>query len=360
MADTAAEAKRYKTLTYIFGGLLLLVVLGAIAWIFGLRVCFHEEPAEEPISANFPPGGPAEFLYLDNARVAAYLAQVDGGVFSNEKQSQKLTRTLSGKLNVQNTLEASASKATENSVEREVTPTAASSFFALEAGLKNQKVLKRVRLPRFETEIEGLRPGQFVRFKTRALLSPIYTSPYRASERPRALTAIFPGGEPDLEDKAAAARLASRRFVGSLGKSPRIVFSLHARKPGQRRPFTYLMPLGARALTEEVSLIKYGGGKFTVVGKVVRVFPEEGNHHEPAYVDSDTLRTWERPLLNAPDELLCRTDPRCATKVREEDLRSAPRQTAIKESRGRALNALHRQTTIEGRGAVILPVAIYK
>ncbi|HWN73509.1 MAG TPA: hypothetical protein VNN15_06860 [Solirubrobacterales bacterium] len=357
-SDPTAEAAKHKRLVVTLGtGVVALLALVVVLWIIGLG----SDEGSETIFPNFPKDGPAEFLYLDKGRVAAYLAQIDGGSFSSEKQSQKLVKALNGKVNVENTVELGGSKSTEEFVEREVSPTAASNFFALETGLKKQHVIRKIHLPLFEEEVEGLPEGQFVYFKTRAMLSPIYTNPYLAGRRRHALTAIFPGGDdPGLEQKAEAERKTARAFMTELGKSPRIVFSLHARKPDQELAFTYLLPMAARPLTEEQSLIKYGGGKFTVVGKVVRIFPEEGDDHEPAYVDSETLHTWERPLGRGPGELLCRTDPRCAKKVREEDLDGPQRHAAIERSRTREIKALRQQTTIEGRGAVILPLAIYK
>jgi hypothetical protein len=328
---------------------------------------------------NFPEGGPAEFLYLDNARVAAYLGQINGGSFDKETIKNTATDSVNAKLSVPGTGEGGGEHSEESFVEREVKPTQASRFFALYQGMKQVELIVPVRLRHFEEDLEGrkegesdenlegLEEGEFVSFKTTALRSPIYLNAYLASRRPATLTALFPGGATEqLKAKSTAERHASRRFVKRLGKNPRFVFSLHPEEAiGENaeaapKPFVYLLPMSAAQLTEERSLLKYGGGQFTVFGKVVRIFPELQHDHDPAYVDSPTLETWEQPIKSAPGELICRTDPRCAKNVRREKLRGGKRRREIKASRTRELAALHEQTVIGQRGAVIIPVGIYK
>ena len=128
-------------------------------------------------------------------------------------------------------------------------------------------------------------------------------------------------------------------------------------KEKERRHVLYLMPMDARLLTRERSLIKFGGGDFTVLGKVVRVFPEDGDGQSPAYIDSPTRETWEQPLTHAPLKLLCGTDAKCK-KLSHRHPKAT--QAEIRESRCSDLEALREQTEIPQRGAVILPVAAYK
>lgn len=345
----------YKVLTFVFGA-----AIGAhlLFGVLGVHLSTNDGPSGNP---NFPHGGPAEFLYLDSARVGAYLGQVDGGSFDSEKVTRKLTDTLSGKLTLAGAGEAGGSKSEESFVEREVKPTEASNFFALYAGLGKTQLVTPIRLRYFENDVRSLDEGQFVSFTTTALRSPTYLNPYLASRQAVTLTAIFPGGKGEkLAARSAAEHRGAERFVGRLGANPRVVFSLHPEENGTPKPFVYLLPMGANQLTEERSLLKYGGGRFTVVGKVVRIFPELQHDHEPAYVDSPTLETWEQPLRHARRELICRTDPRCAKRVREGHLHGRQRLVEIRASRRRDLAALHEQTAIGKRGAVIIPVGIYK
>ena len=136
----------------------------------------------------------------------------------------------------------------------------------------------------------------------------------------------------------------------------------HQREEREAHRVRYLMPLDARLLTKERSLVKFGGGTFTVVGKVVRIFPEPGDAQEPAYIDSQTRETWEQPLLHAPKKLICSTNAQCRRKSDRHpgDGHVAVTELATRESRCEDLAALKDQTEIPVRGAVILPVAIYK
>lgn len=341
--------------------MVLSAVLGAVIIfffvfeVFGLRITSEDEGVVQ--GPNFPPGGPAEFLYLDSDRVAAYLAQVNGGTFDAEKVIRKLSNSVGGEIGAGGA-KASASKAEETSVEREVKPTDASSFFALRAGLLTQTELHELGLryfPKFFTGLEEnrLNQGDFVTFKTTALLSPQYLNAYLAVREENTVEALFP--------KAVNRRREAKDFAALVGEEPRVVFALQPSNDESAGPSapTYLLPMNAGRLTAERSLIKYGGGRFTVVGKIVRVFPES-SRHDPAYIDSATRETWELPLREAPLELLCRSDPNCIDEVRDGDLDGADRRKATEGALESALEALQKQTQIDNRGAVILPIAIYK
>jgi hypothetical protein len=341
------------------GGLIVVVVIAAIALhlLFGVG---NKNDAGATTALNFPKGGPAEFLYLDSGRVAAYLAQFNGGSFTNEKETHKLTDALKGGLNVEG-IEAGASRSEEDFIEREVTPSAASNFFTLYTAMKKQHEVRRLSLSHFESVVHPLPEGQFVTFKTPALLSPTYLNPYLASRRPHGLRDLFPpDGRNGAPPHITAERREAWKFKSEVGKDPRVVFSLHTGRATHGKRFVYLLPMSAELLTEEQSLLARGGGKFTVVGKLVRSFPEEGDKQDPAYIDSTTLQTWDGALRTAPGELICRTDPRCEETVREFHLRRTGRLKATQAARRRELRALNKQTEIEKRGAVIIPVAIYK
>jgi hypothetical protein len=343
------SATQYKV------GFYVLVAAAAIFVLFdviGLRLTTSTESSGAP---DFPSGGPAEFLYLDSGRVDAYLGQIDGGSFDSEKVTRKLTNTTGGKLSAAG-VEANESQARESLSEREVKPTEASRFFALYQGLEKEGDLQSVGLRKFGSDVWPLEEGKFVKFRSGAMKAPIYLNPYLATRQQVTLASIFPGGH-GANEKSAVERSLSERFFNELGEEPRVIFSL---QPENGHAATYLLPIQAQLLSSERSLLKYGGGEFTVVGKLVRRFPEGGDLHEPAYVDSATLETWEKPLQRAPGELICRTDPRCASKVRAGHLNGPARLQQIEASRQRALDALHRQTEISGQGAVILPIAIYK
>jgi hypothetical protein len=361
--------------------ILLLVAVALVAYV----IFEHSSESGE----RFPDDAPAEFLYLDSGRAASYLAQIDGGSFNEEKVVNKLTDTLNGKLSVPESGEVGATRARELLTERVLQPTDASTYFRLSEKLENGHI-DEVGLRHFRSDFEdGLEEGDFISFKTTAMIAPLYLNAYLAVRQANTLEALFPD--------SVERRRAARGFFDDVGTNPRAVFALRPIKKGgasgtggvgtaasgtedapqapvQRQHVVYLLPIRTRSLTAERSLIKYGGGEFTVVGKVVRVFPEISDTHKPPYIDSPTLETWEQPLLRAPGELLCRTEQKCIDDVRagivvdkngkEEDLEhplaGEQRHHAVEEARKRILAALKSQTTIDSRGAVVLPIAIYK
>jgi hypothetical protein len=431
-----ARHKKGAIAGFIVGALLVYVISGGPP--------FDGGSSNERTRLNFPAGGPAEFLYLDRARVVAYLAQIVGGTFASEQQSSKLSDTAESRLTLKEIAEFGASETQERTFARVVTPTAAAEYFELLFDLEHEPGLpggpdgvEEIGLGNFAGDVADLPEGQFVSFRTHGLRPPVYLNPYLAARQRTTMQTLFP---PPSRAQVAPIRAHRQRervrhFRRQLGRNPRVTFKLRplypaeaatirkrhraerkARREGpaaavgpgavgaagapgglpatssppvpelaasvrrqstcrrarhrrkmrgqtakeriERQHAVYLMPLDARRLTRERSLVKYGGGDFTVVGKVVRVFPESGDGLSPAYVDSSTRETWEQPLTHAPLRLLCGTDPDCRELARQDGPNKA--EAEIRESRCSDLEALREQTEISLRGAVILPIAIYK
>lgn len=346
----------------------LAVIAAAVVWfVTGPLSC------DSNGNPQFPANGPPEFLYLDGTRVLAYLAEFDGGNFTTKKLTETASDELSGSISFQG-VEGGQKSTSEESTSKEIKATAAGNYIELLAKLENlHHGLTTVGLGRFEHEIADLTEGQFVRFNTHGLRPPIYLNPYLAVRQHETLSTLFPlppKGKPGRK-RVTLQRKNAKRFSERVGEDPRVVFALRPLnktelegeklgKVEETNHVQYLMPMDARLLTKERSLIKFGGGEFTVVGKVVRVFPEDGNHNFPAYVDSPTVETWQLPLAAAPLKLLCRTDPECVTIVRKDGASAREIHQATLASRGAAIAALEAQTKIPRRGAVILPIAIYK
>lgn len=348
---------------------LVSALLAAVA-VFLLLGSFGGGGRQDP---KFPADGPAEFLYLDGSRVLAYLAQFDGGNFTTKKLTEKSSSELSGSIGLQG-VEGSEKSQNEASTSKEIKATAAGNYIELLAKLESlHGGLKTIGLRHFKHDVSGLTEGQFVRFETHSLQPPTYLNPYLAASQHETLATLFPlprKGEPGHE-RVESQREKATHFLKRVGDDPRVVFALRPlsktekeeKEPSleeEENHVQYLMPMDARLLTKERSLLKFGGGEFTVVGKVVRIFPEAGDEKAPAYVDSPTLETWQQPLAAAPRKLLCRTDPKCAEALHEDDADVQARHEAIRKSRGSAISALEQQTKIAKRGAVILPIAIYK
>jgi hypothetical protein len=346
----------------------LVVLVGLFA--FGVLAPFESDP-EEPQEAAVP----AEFLYLDTARVLSYLAQMQGGATSSEQLSHRQTTSLTAKLAVKGLLEAGATSETEDLTQRVVTPTAASSFIELLDVLKHEGEVRSLELEEIKRppeeedgskkeEEEGKRPikeGEFVLFKTDAMKAPIYVNAYLAVHQSSTLSALFPMPSKNHEKRELVKyqREAAHKFAKQVGEDPRLVFDL---EPDDESGLEYLLPVTYSQLTSERSLIKYGGGEFSVLGKVVRLFPESGripHEREEAYVDSPTREAWGRPLERAIRPLLCRSQPSCLHDIVDERS-DKKREERIEETRMELNQALITQSDIHREGAVILPLAIYK
>ena len=396
MAEKSKVVKRARRVAgrVLSKSVLVPLAAGVALTLVALAIFSHLVGGGDAGKAEAPTDEPAEFLYLDGARTLAYLAQFDGGNFTSEQLTNKISNTQNGKVAIENAFELGEESSEEQSVTREIAPTAAGNFVELLSKLEGHHGLDKIGLGRFRHEVHQLPEGQFVMFRTHALRPPVYLNPYLAVRQRETLSTLFPmppKGDAGVE-RVEAERKAAKHFRKSVGEDPRVVFALYppsereleerksARTGGTEalsasqskaereeeheqeveNHVEYLMPMDARLITEERSLIKFGGGEFTVVGKLVRSFPEKGDGEHPAYVDSPTLETWAQPLARAPLVLLCRTDPKCFAKLRRPGFEADEHRGVLEESEDWALEALEEQTEIQRRGAVILPIAIYK
>jgi hypothetical protein len=343
----SSKARRWGTI----GG----IVVGA----FVLGIVIHSFHLRSPIapkssgSAHARPR-PAEFLFLDNARVAAYLAQLDGGIAKSERLSETLSTeenaNVSGEL-----FHVGASAQHENFVERQVTPTAAASFFRLTAALIGRSQLQDVSVDNLD-DFKGIDEGTFVRFTSNDLRTPIYANSYLVVRQAGTLKALFSTFKASGERKVAirAQREEARSYAHQVGPNPRIVFAL---TPRADESIQFLLPVHYRQLSDERSLIKDGGGRFTVVGKVVRVFRTARRKGKTAYVDSPTLETWKKPLERVPVLLLRRSSSKCGATALSRSTDAGGEEATLRSC---VLDRLQEQTRIPSTGAVILPIAVYK
>jgi hypothetical protein len=357
----------------------LIASISLAGGTIGIRSPFFRSVQRKKGALKRPP---FEFLFIDVNRLGSYLAQLEGGAFARESLGEKVVKSTSGSVEVVNTLKAGGSSEEEEFVERQVTPTASSSLVELEEDLENLKDENTVEtfIHTFSTHISakenGLRvsDGRFVIFHA-AVRAPIYLDPYVALHDAATASALFPVRSRNrvARTRAKARRDAARKFERQVGENPRAVIALqptqHANgKPHEELPgeVTLLMPIHLDQLNQDPSLLR-AGGEFTVVGKVVRVF---GKHvvtektpiaHRHSYVDFSTLEAWQRPLRTAPDGLICRASYACTVAIEGSGhIARAQRRRWIRHTRQEMLTALKRDTRIDGKGAVILPVAIYR
>ncbi|MGN6663767.1 MAG: DUF6414 family protein [Solirubrobacterales bacterium] len=350
---------------------LVALAVGGVAGFFLGSLAFPSVFKGNSGPTEYPLGDPAEFLYLDTATVDNYLAQLEGGSFSDETQRTKIVEAIKGSVHVGAVAEGDASEEEEQEVERHVTPTAASNFFILKTALEEGKTkdpepqditdtAQQHILTEFNVKAgpKALKPGELVYFRTENLRPPTYIAPFLAFRGLKALSEMFSAsGSSDSLKSALAKRKPVRRFEKEVGKNPRVVLTLRQRPARWNAP-RYLLPISPTFLSEEGSLVAGGGGTLVVVGKVLRIFERK---HSPRYVDVSSLRTWTEPLRHVPGALLCLTDKRCARWERKHHL---PETTSsgreVRWARRHAVRLLEREATIPGSGAIILPVAIYK
>jgi hypothetical protein len=393
--DTKWEMEISHSLPYVGGALVILVILVIGLGLANFNVIQIEFAAPRGHEAILTPTErPVEFLYLDGGRVLTYLEEIQGGTVRTEEQSRRRTDTLTATLNLQHSLEAGNSSEEEELIRRSVSPTAASSYFELVRDLEAGDQIARIKWFDYGG-IRRLEEGQFVKFHAPGLRPPIYLEPYLAVRQDPTLAALFP--RPVRNSAANEARIrserrAAQRFLHQVGGDPRIVFSLRSTRPicpavakateatpldfqaiqqaaleslqcreaPRQVSVQFLLPLRYRQLTDEGSLIQDGGGEINVLGKIVRILPEHHEKRGASYIDSPTRQTWRRPLHQAIGALLCRSDPACERKARAEKDGGTAVGDAPNDARRDMEEALTKQTEIQSKGAVVVPLAIYK
>ncbi len=298
---------------------------------------------------------PAEFLYLDNVRAQAYLSQIQGGLSNSERQQITTSRTGTVSAGAGSPVQIGVGGQSQAFVDREVTPTTTSTLLKLVDRLGDADVQSPVRLrtldaatdvATFRRGVLGLREGDFVEITDARVLLPPYAQPYNVIRR-------F-GSQPLTRNPGRAVLAASARYARAVGRDPRIVFNIGARRAKDNPPSAgcgagaaprenarVIVPVQFSQLAGEQSL--FSGGESTVFGKVVRVLhPRPGNRlaraSDVCYRDLVSYNTFTlgRPLL--PPALIG-------------DLGLTPAQ--IDESLGE-------DTSLRWPAAVVVPVAIFK
>jgi hypothetical protein len=309
---------------------------------------------------------PPEYAYLDNTRVLAYLAQIEGGLSSSEKRTRKVSDTRTGGV-AAGGVELGGSSSRDDSVEETVTPTATSLFYRLLDRLGDKGYLRELNAANSPTAFAralGVVPeGFFVRIAGCKLRVPTYIQMNEIiseSRRPISAfyawqTAVYGTDEERMATKAAEAeasgehamtglgvvafteaddrrlKRAATKFDAAIGANPPVPLASCAGKPREspRKP-DLLFPVGLDALTKERSLL---AGPVTIVGKVVRQVRLPGD----VYVDRNAVAAYSDAVF-AMDEALGDSGDDTASLGDE----------------------LSSDVTVSPPGAIILPIAIYK
>jgi hypothetical protein len=309
---------------------------------------------------------PPEYAYLDNTRVLAYLAQIEGGLSSSEKRTRKVSDTRTGGV-AAGGVELGGSSSRDDSVEETVTPTATSLFYRLLDRLGDKRYLRELNASSqpasFAKALGRVPEGFFVRIAGCKLRVPTYIQMNEIiseSRRPISAfyawqTAVYGTDEERMATKAAEAeasgahamtglgvvafteaddrrlKRAATKFDAAIGANPPVPLASCAGKALEtRQKPDLLFPVGLDALTKERSLL---AGPVTIVGKVVRQVRLPGD----VYVDRKAVAAYSDAVF-AMDEALGDSGDDTATLGDE----------------------LSSDVTVSPPGAIILPIAIYK
>jgi hypothetical protein len=318
----------------ITAGVVLLTVVAGL-FIFD-RLPFADksgQPGQTPgaiFDLGKGDGPPREFLYLDGARVDAYLSQFERGLSTIEKTSASKVEKQSAEV-AASPAKLAREVQSQDVFERSVTPTTTSRMVNLLGYLQNAKILRRLpgltadvkpsprgfrAATRFLKPWRAVRQGDFVQLTGRVTV-PRFGRLYQVVRQ--------------VPENSAAGRLGAKlhRLVGD---DPRFPVAINV-NDGRKPPVRLIMPLQFSLLASESSLIV---GRLTVIGKVLyRV--------RPGGRPFSDLQTWTRfrpsfALKITPDGLLGRLNLKRRALKRE----------------------LLTYKTVKGPAAVILPIAIYK
>ena len=235
-----------------------------------------------------PDTPPGEYVYLDSARVLAYLGQIAGGLSPSEKRTLATQEEAKGSAKV-GPVEVGGTQSSEQSVEQTVTPTATDRFYTLLQQLRGGRSrtafgATRVWLHELDATLDATntfdelmgelcrtREGDFVRIADAHL----FLAPY-ASVFPRvSYASSYLGGEISRPRRPLYAPVSDKEshdvaaYLAAVGNDPRLPFvlpSLRATGGSNDEVVTFLVPARYSGIVDEPSLLS---GNLTVVGKVV-------------------------------------------------------------------------------------------
>lgn len=336
----------YKTaLPAIVAGLLLLL---ALDWAGVIPLSSTEHKGLAKVEA------PAEFMYLDEARVNSYLSQVTG---DQEEGSENIaeTTTQNGDLGVElSYAKASLSKGSQLVRNIVVTRTAADRLQTLEQDTALHKNgLNAAGCNTFSKELEGIKDGALVKLENALVEMPPYLSAYPELRNVRfrlpAGSSVF--GEVPLasfyqvDESVRGTPMKEREtFKKAVGPNPRVLFSVSSATQSQKcerattKPTTVVLPARFANLTGDPSLL---GAPLTIIGIVVSTY-------ENGFGDGTSLETYWPALSVAHGPFL-----------RELGVKASVLKEKRVQVRKELFNAVKRTLTFSGRVVEVVPIAMY-
>jgi hypothetical protein len=315
---------------------------------------------------------PAEFMYLDSARVDSYLSQVKGGEIGDERVATTTTQNASRGLELNTVGKADASTSSQLTTNVVVTQTAADRFQTLQHETKPTALDAEGCSFAADLSSANTQDGKIVKIEHAVLELPPYLSAYPelryATFREPATSPIFaevPLGSFHQVDESARGTPARERrgFKHRVGPNPRLPFSLSvwdtAEKAkscqGKAQPesaapatkstpepsepeVTVVMPARFANLTGDPSLLSV---QMTIVGIVV------GNHKK-GFGDGTSLAAYWPALSVAKAPLL-----------RELGVKESVLKKKRIDVRKELFNAMKQSVTFPGHVVEIVPIAMY-
>jgi hypothetical protein len=330
----------------------------ALLAAFLLLQILEEEPMARTVDTP-----PAEFLYLDAARVPGYLGQLVGGLSESEKQTDVESKNLTSKLVGGGVGEVEAVSRQERGVEKVVSPTASDRFYRLlqyllefekEGAATDWLAEVDARLGEGNSieqiidTIKKVREGEFLRIKNAQLFLP----PYAAVKPKVRYASSYLGGEIEEPERPLYApisrreRAAVKRYLKLLGKNPRLPFVVPtlSQAGDDKQVVTFFVPTQYIGLVNEPRLL---AGNLTVLGKVIYKDPRLAGDEtcdpkvslQPcSYFDTQTLGTYGAALEKAPESVL----------------------RNLRMKRNEVVGSVRASVTFDVPIVVVIPLAIYQ
>jgi hypothetical protein len=378
IADSPQSGRSRRAL--LLGAGLVGAAAVGLAWLF-VGNDGNSGVSSSLASLGQAPGiAPPDYAYLDSARVALYLGQLEGGIATSEQLTQQLTQGRNAGLSAGG-LSLGGSTGSSSSAERVVTPTATGRFYQLLDLLGRDGYLHTVNEAGTPAEIRrafsGIPEGSFVKLTGCTLRLPSYIRLEQISRASHGLdsfamlftaeqggpttgagsgqvklangrtdtvpsqvmTALIHAGRVRAASTTGLATVAGpavqqlgraiKTLDKTVGADPRVpLSSCDGTIDYQPRGVDLLFPIRLANLSSEESLI---AGPVTLVGKLVRAVRNPGQE----YVDDASFSTFAEPTLTIAD-------------------------VAESDSPTTLYDELNSDAVVLAPGAVILPIAIYK
>jgi hypothetical protein len=292
---------------------------------------------------------PAEYVYLDVARVDAYLGQLENGLAKSEKQDLSSVRTTSAAVTANQILNIGGSSSTTQAIERTVTPDEGDRFYQLLNQLKNNfsSNFHSIDLAKGPSEVtnqaDAVPEGDFVEFEHARLVVPRFALVVPALSFGVQVT--FKGERPIA--RAALAQLAAsypnqvKRYLAAFGTDPRIPLQIAAPGHGLEQ---FLIPVRVSGLLNSLTLVS---GDLKILGKVVLQVAPRAAGSQSGYDFRDSFY-YDTFAAAAAKHAVAKTPPDVSRVLQ------LPRNVTTLKMR------VDDASRISGPGMVVVPIAIYR